>query len=341
MSQPVAVLGTGLVTSAGLSAPAACAAIRAKVANPTETRFMDSSGEWILAHQVPLDPPLRNRQKLARMAALAIEEALALLPRAEWSGVALILCVAERDRPGRLAGLDEELFGEIQVELGMQFGPQHSLIVPHGRVGVAVALLHARQLLEQGSAQFVLVAATDSLLTWPTLSAFEGAGRLLTQGNSNGFLPGEGAGALLVGRPDYGPRLLCTGVGMASEPAHLDSGEPLRGNGLAGAIRVALQDAGRQMHELDFRITDISGEHYYFKEATLALSRLLRARKEEFDIWHPAECIGEAGSLAGIAAIVVADAACRKGYSPGHNILCHAANDGGQRMALVLQYAVQ
>ena len=55
--QPLAIGRTGLVTSVGLSAPAACAAIRAKLTNPSETRFIDSHGEWIMAHQVPLDAP--------------------------------------------------------------------------------------------------------------------------------------------------------------------------------------------------------------------------------------------------------------------------------------------
>jgi 3-oxoacyl-[acyl-carrier-protein] synthase-1 len=95
------------------------------------------------------------------------------------------------------------------------------------------------------------------------------------------------------------------------------------------------------MHELDFRIADLSGEQYYFKEAALALSRTLRARKDTFDIWHPAECIGETGAVAGLVAFAVASAACRKGYAPGPNILCHAANDAGQRVAVIVRFGTQ
>jgi 3-oxoacyl-[acyl-carrier-protein] synthase-1 len=180
----------------------------------------------------------------------------------------------------------------------------------------------------------------DSLLSWPTLGAYAGAGRLLTAQNSNGFMPGEGAGAVLVAKPDGQARVCCTGLGFAVEPAHIDSGEPLRADGLAQAIRTALADAGLQMHELDYRITDVSGEHYYFKEAALALARLLRRTKDEFDIWHPAECIGEAGAVAGLAAVIVAHFACAKGYSRGNHVLLHASNDAGQRAALILRYQV-
>ena len=335
---PVAILKTGLVTSVGLTAPATCAAIRAKLTNPSETRFIDSGGEWIMAHQVTLEQPWRGLTKLVKMAAMVIEEALAGIAPNEWRAIPLLLCVAEPERPGRLEGLDDQLFLDIQAELGAQFSPQ-SAIVAHGRVGVAVALAQARALLGRGKISRVLIAATDSLVSWPTLSHYEREDRLLTPSNSNGFMPGEGAGAMLVGA-DGGAasELLCTGIGFALEAAHLDSGEPLRAEGLSQAIKAALSDAGLEMHHMDFRITDLSGEQYYFKEAALALSRTLRQRKEEFDIWHPAECTGEQGAVAGAAVIALADAACRKAFTKGPNILAHMANDAGQRAALSLQF---
>lgn len=336
-SAPIAILKTGLVTSVGLTAPTSCAAIRAKLTNPSETRFIDSGGEWIMAHQVALEQPWRGLAKLSKMAAMAIVEALADVPKDEWVQIPLLLCVAEPERPGRLDGLDDRLFHDIQAELGASFAPP-SAIVAHGRVGVAVALAQARKLLAGGCAR-VLVAATDSLLTWPTLSHYEREDRLLTARNSNGFMPGEGAGALLVGAGEgQAGELVCTGIGFGREAAHIDSGEPLRAEGLSLAIKAALTDAGSAMHDMDYRITDLSGEQYYFKEAALALSRTLRQRKEEFDIWHPAECTGEQGAASGLAVVALADAACRKAFTKGPNILAHMANDAGQRAALSLQF---
>jgi 3-oxoacyl-[acyl-carrier-protein] synthase I len=178
-------------------------------------------------------------------------------------------------------------------------------------------------------------------LTWPTLSHYEQNERLLAERNSNGFMPGEGAGALLLGLAEGRvDELVCSGIGFGREVAHIDSGEPLRGEGLSQAIKAGLNEAGCQMHDMDFRITDNSGEQYYFKEAALALSRTLRQLKEEFDIWHPAECTGETGAVSGIAAIATAQEACSKDYSKGSNILAHWANDAGQRAAMALQYRV-
>lgn len=334
---PLAIRRTGLVTSVGLTAAASCAAFRAKLTNPTETRFMGSGGQWIMAHEVPLEQPWRGLTKLAKMAALAIDEVLQDTTKEDVAKLPLLLCVAEADRPGRMAGLDDELFRMIERELGLTFAPQ-SAVVAHGRTAVAVALLQARALIAQARVPGVLIAATDSLLSWPTLSHYDQEGRLLSGQNSNGFMPGEGAGALLVDPAiSQAGELLCTGVGFGVEPAPIGSGEPLRAEGLTQAIKSCLADAGCQMHDMDFRITDVSGEHYYFKEASLALSRTLRQRKEEFDIWHPAECTGEAGAASGIAVLATALHAKQKGYAKGPNILAHWTADGGQRAAVTLQ----
>ncbi len=336
-ASPIAIKRTGLVTSVGLSTPAACAAIRAKVSNPTETRFIDAGGERIMAHQVALEAPWSGRSKLCEMAAMVIADGLRDFPREEGGRVPLLLAVAERERPGRLDGLDDRLFLEIQDELRARFASE-SCIVAHGRVSVVIALALARKLIADGNNSLVLIAATDSLLAWPTLSAYEREDRLLTPRNSNGFMPGEGAGALLVGQPTGDGELHCNGIGFAIENASIDSDEPLRADGLSAAIKCALADAGCELHDLDYRITDISGEQYYFKEAALALSRVLRQRKEEFELWHPAESIGETGATAGVAALAVAGDAARKFYAPGTGILAHFSNDAGRRAAAVLNF---
>jgi len=339
-ASPISILRTGLVTAVGLSADACCAAFRAKLTNPTQTRFLDGGSEWIMAHQVPLSQPWRGITRLAKMAAMAIDEALTDVPRDQWERLPLILCVAEAERPGRMAGLDDELFSQVQEELGIVFSPA-SVIVTQGRVGLAAALAQARMLMADVDVPRVLVAATDSLLSWPTLSYYEQHDRLLTDDNANGFMPGEAAGALLLGRPQgRAGELLCSGIGFGRETARIDDEEPLRAEGLAQAIKAALAEAGCQMHHMDFRITDNSGEQYYFKEASLALSRTLRVRKAEFDIWHPAECTGEIGAASGVAIVATALAACDKQYTCGPNILVHLSNDAGPRAALCLQYTV-
>lgn len=337
--QPLAIAGSGLVTGVGLSAPAACAAIRCALDRFEETRFMGPGGDWLMGSEVPLEQPWRGTTKLSQMLAMALRECAATAPRLALASVPILLCLAEMDRPGRLHALAEQVSRQTSAELGLAFHDR-SQVIERGHVGLGVALLQARRLIYQEGHPQVLVAGVDSLLVGPTIRALEEQDRLLTSRNSDGFIPGEGAAAILLEppRPEGGPQLTCRGLGFGVERATEDSGEPLRADGLVAAIREALADAGCDLGDLDFRITDLSGSQYRFKEASLALSRILRTRKPEFDLWHPADCVGELGAAIGGIMIAVIDAACRKGYSKGNRILFHLGNDDGKRTAMIFNF---
>jgi 3-oxoacyl-[acyl-carrier-protein] synthase-1 len=182
-----------------------------------------------------------------------------------------------------------------------------------------------------------VVAGVDTYLVAETLTSFVERRRVQTALNLDGFIPGEAAAAILLGPATAALRgsLTCVGMGFGTEPAPLQSGLPLRADGLVTAIKAALAEAGLNMAQLDYRITDLSGEHYGFKEAALAQLRVLRARKEELDIWHPADCIGEVGAATLPVLFAVAGAAAKKGYAPGPRALCHIAADDGRRAAFI------
>lgn len=336
---PLAITGCGMVSGVGLSAPASCAAIRCAIDNFQETRFMDSGGEWIRGCAVPLEQPWRGIARLAQMLAMALAECLRSQPELSLQQIPLLLCVAEPDRPGRLDGLDGELLPAVEKALAVRFNAQ-SQIIAYGRAGGAMALLQARRLIYEHHFPAVVVAGVDSLLVGPTLNAFEKRERLLTSTNSNGFIPGEAAAAILVQEPRHGgePQLLCRGLGFGTEQAAVEAELPLRADGLVQAIQAALGEAGCNLAALDFRITDNSGEQYGFKEASLALTRILRQRKEECDIWHPADCIGEVGAAIGPVLLTVVLTATCKAYAPGNHLLCHISNDDGRRAAAVMSY---
>jgi len=334
---PLAITGAGMVTGVGLTAPASCAAIRCAIDNFQETRFMDNGGEWIMASEVPLKEPWRGKSKLIKMAAAAVQECLADNPQINPKATPLLLCLSEPERSGRVIDDDEQFFQDLQGELGLAFHEQ-SWVVARGHVAVGVALQQARSLIQEFKVKHVLIVATDSLLVGQTLAHYEEHERLLTSNNSNGFIPGE-AGAALVVEPVYAKeehQLICVGLGFGVEEANVYSEEPLRADGLTSAISGALDDAGHGESILDFKITDISGEQYYFKEASLAFSRLDRTKRTEFDIWHPADCVGDVGAALGVVMMAVLKAACEKTYSKGDHILAHLGNDDGKRSSMIV-----
>lgn len=337
MSIPLAITGTGMVTGVGLSAASTCAAIRCSIDNFQETRFIDEGGEWIIGSSVELDQPWRGETKLIKMAAMAIRECLAENPSIETEETPLLLCLAEKERSGRIIQDDNQLFIALQDELGLGFHAK-SRVISMGHVSIGVALKHCRKLIEKYQMPQVLVAATDSLLVASTLQNYQEKDRLLSSINSNGFIPGEAGAAIVVEAQSQGSQLVCDGLGFAVETATIDSEEPLRADGLTQAIKESLKDAKCEMGDLDFRISDVAGEQYHFKEATLALGRTLRVRKPMFDIWHPADCVGETGAAIGLIMLSVFKTSNEKGYQLSRKTVAHLGNDQGKRIAIILRW---
>lgn len=333
---PIAILNAGMVTGVGFNAPASCAAIRCGITGFVETRFM-FGGEWLIGSPVPFEEQWRGREKLIRMIVPAIQECLAPLEGVRTGDIPLLLCLSEKDRPGRFAGLDMTFLNDVQTRMKQQFHKQSALI-SNGRQAGVQALYLAREYLTSGC-PYCIIAGVDTFLVGPSLAAYDASHRLQTEENSDGFIPGEAAAAVLVAPSRQpGSELCCYGVGFGKEPAPVDSEEPLRADGFAEAIRAAFTDSGLGYEQMDFRITDVSGEQYGFKEASLALLRTMRVRKETFQIWHPADCIGEVGAAIVPIVLGVALAAMRKSYAPGPGVLCHFANDDAQRAAFVMRY---
>ena len=211
--QPLSVMRTGMVTSVGLTAPASCAAIRAGLANPVESRFADAAGEWITTHVVPWESALRGRRRLVALVRRAVEECLEGLTPSDCTEIPLLLCVAESHRPGRIEGLDDLLFTELETSLGALFSTS-SAIIARGRVGVAVALLYARKLVYESGVPRVLIAGTGTNLhPWSLYQVPYFARRYRTIGFL--VLFGVGSTAAMAAIHSAGP-LLATAIGLAS-----------------------------------------------------------------------------------------------------------------------------
>ena len=67
IAAPLSILACGMTTAVGLTAPASCAAIRARLDGFRETRFMARGGDWIIGAEVPLEEPWRGLPRLARL----------------------------------------------------------------------------------------------------------------------------------------------------------------------------------------------------------------------------------------------------------------------------------
>lgn len=340
----LSITAFGMVTAVGFNAPASLAAIRAGINGMDEVNLWDyETGKYLSGGKVGLPQWWEGIEKLADLVAPAIYECLVAAEPTPADQIPIMLGVAAPDRPIRTDQLDKRILEEISFRLETSLHPA-SAVIPRGRVSGVVGLCVSRRLLTEHGMSCCIVAGVDSFMHQNVAEVYMERRRLLTASNSNGFIPGEAGTAVLVqsGGSSESGQIHILGMGMARESATIDSEDPLRGDGLTKAVGNALAEAGLSIFDVSYRITDINGEHYKFKEAMLAAMRFEhgRSRKEIFDLWHPIECIGEVGAAIGPCVLALALHAGQYGYAPGGVVLCHFGNDDGERAAAVVKFEV-
>lgn len=329
------ILSVGMVTAVGLDAPSSCAAMRARLDGFRETRFLGPGGDWLVGAPVPLPRNWIGEKRLAHMAAAAIVETFDAVPEARGRTL-LILCLAEEDRPGRLAPDAPRLLARI-AEIAEVASPWRTRIVAHGRPSGHVALDIARRLLAAGEVPYVMICGVDSYLTGLTIDHYLAERRLLVPDNPNGFIPGEGAAAVLCGPAGHGGGLRLTGLGLAREPAYIYNGAdlPFRADGMTNAYKAAFAEARCRHSDIALKIGDLPGESFWFKQTVLAMSRTQRERSEVQPIWAIAASLGNIGAAVTPLMLGWALTAVRKGYGSRGPILLEASADSGACGALV------
>ena len=329
-----------MVCPVGLSAASACAAKRAGISALADLPYPDNAGEPIVGGAVPgLDWTLPRASRLLKLLTSGLTDLLNGQPDVHWDQVPLLVCLAEPGRPGGGAGLALSVVGRVEEELSVQFHPKNSRAFPSGHTAGFEALREARNLLQHGHVPACVVCGADSFLNAAALLWLDRHYRLKTPANRDGVIPGEAAAAVLVqATPSASVTAEVIGLGFGKEPAPILSEEPLLGRGLADGARAALAEAKLGLHEMDLRLSDVTGELYGFKELPLVEGRLMRVvRKEAQPLWHWAEAIGDSGAAAGVAQLVLADQAFRKGYAPGQRAICLTSSVAGERAVAVLQ----
>jgi len=339
------ITSTGMVCPVGLSAEAACAAMRAGIAQFEELPYLDNDGEPIVGTMTPgLDADLKFEHRLVEMLAAAILDCLKGKLSTPLATIPLLVGLPESGRPGVQDVLADRIIGLVQEKLQVQFHPELSRTIQKGHTAGFEGLRTARELFEDAKISACLICGVDSYINARSLLWLDDHFRLKTEQNSDGVIPGEAAAAILVRcsseKPTSGA-IRVAGSGFDNEKVNICSDEPLLGLGLAEAAQRALSDAGLLMHQVDFRISDSTGESYGFREHSLALARVMRIVRKEFPIWHFADSIGDTGAAAGLCQLVVAYHAFINEYSPGRKAICFTSATPGDRAVAVLQHAAQ
>ncbi|QSQ19782.1 hypothetical protein JY651_31420 [Pyxidicoccus parkwayensis] len=324
-----------------MDAASASAAVRARLPRFQELPFHDTVHRPIIGAHVP--EAARSRQGFRRCVPLlvrALEECRARHER--WTGTArksvpLLLALAGPERQDLPEDLGARVLKEVQSQLSVPLGPG-SRAFRLGTPGVFHALETAGRMLARHECDGCLVAASDSLVTHKALHWLEAQDRLKTESNSDGVIPSEAAAALWVTRA--GPQALSLldilGLGQAEEPSFGKQDAANLAEGLALALRRALDDARLPSADVDFRVGDVAGERTAFMEASTAFARLLREPRPSFPLWLPTEVLGDVGAALPACMLVLTAVGMAQGDAPGRTALLFASSRGSERAACVV-----
>jgi 3-oxoacyl-[acyl-carrier-protein] synthase-1 len=341
----VGVVGAGMITAVGLSAAETAASVRAATARFAETSFLDKRCEPFTLAEVPEDGlpelvqdrahpgPTAREIRMLRLGAVALRECLKALPRAQpLPGLSLALPEAETAVPW-----DRAVFLErLAQQAGGVVDQRRSDASHRGRAGGLAAIGQAAEMIRTGGAPFMVAGGIDTYRDLFVLGTLDAEQRVKSAANLDGFIPGEGAAFLLLGRLDAGPAPLArvSWVAQAEEEGHLYSEQPYRGEGLASAIQQLFQSgaAGGPIQEV---YSSMNGENHWAKEWGVAFLRSSGAFLPDHGMHHPADCYGDTGAASGVLLVGLAALGIKAGYrrSPA---LVYGSSDRGLRAALTV-----
>lgn len=340
--KPLTISAVGMISGLAKGAEANAAAMRCQYDCFAETQFLTpQNSERLIGAAIPYSQNVFGISKLVQICSDALEDLFSQTNAQCSASLPVLLCLPESTRPD----WDTEKvhqFYELLTQ-NLELDNPYNLMIQQGRVSLVTAFEKARELIYSKKSDGVIILGIDSLLNALAIQHFgkpphEYRNRLLTQKNSDAFIPGEAAAACFVTKPQLtGKELILQGFGKGLEEATIYSRKPLNGIGLTQAIYSASNDAQLSADETGFRIVGLTGESYFFKEAALILPRVLKTVRPVYDFWHPSDCIGECGAVNGLAILVMAYWASKKNYLPHDTALCHLSNDDEQRAAFILK----
>lgn len=337
---------SGMTTPLGISTTMTATAVKANISAYTLADYYNRHFQPIKVAAIP--PALFDGQdfdatdwtgsharRLAFITTLAAGQVLANTPPA--APIPLILAMPElittrQQESGLGTHLAQHFPGWINPALGRS--------IYSGRAAGMEALAFAFDYLYDQPCEFILVGGSDSYLDDLRLTALDQEDRLVTPESSNGFVPAEASGFLLLTRNPHqalvvnGHRIALHPPGIAEEQGHLYSNEPYRGDGLDQAFKKALVNAPTQ--PIPRIYSSMNGEHYWAKEYGVAYMRNRHHFSESVDIKHPADAYGDIGSAT--APVLIALAAQQLlAAAKDHAYLVYSSSDGPKRGAIILE----
>jgi 3-oxoacyl-[acyl-carrier-protein] synthase-1 len=322
--------------------------VRAGISGLGQHPYMiDTAGEPMKVAAAPwLDIALTGTDRLEALLFPAIDEALSVLDAGSEPPLRLALALG---LPSTRPGLPDDIDPRLRRRLRDRDGPRFDAVAVFaaGHAAGHLALRAAIAKLTQGTLDACVVAGVDSYIEPTTLEWLEecdqlhGAGRL---NNAWGFIPGEGAGALLLMREataaaaHLDPLAVVLGSGVAMEANRIKTETVCIAEGLTEALRAALAGLPADRRVTDV-YADLNGEPYRSDEFGFAALRTKESFESASDFIAPADCWGDVAAAGGPLHLMLATIAGQENYANGPLALAFASAESGERAAVLIATA--
>jgi 3-oxoacyl-[acyl-carrier-protein] synthase-1 len=345
----IVIAGLGAATAIGRTAWASAAAVRAGISGFGAHPYMvDAVGLPMLIASLPwIDPERGIVDRIGDALVSALREALEPLPPdGQPRPRVSVLINLPAQRPGIPADLAQRVSAMVTEHFPGVF--DRIGIAPLGHAGALVGVRSALAILREQPDHLCIVAGADSYIEPDLLEWLERTDQLHSAGERNnawGFIPGEGAGALLLATPEALSRLECVpfgrlrSVGIGRETELIGTGTVCLGEGLTAAIREAIASGLRAGETVTDVYCDMNGEPYRADEYAFLVARTREHFAAASEFVSPADCWGDVGAASAPLLTGLACIAGTKGYSKGDVALVWASSVGGERAAALIETA--
>ena len=346
-SDDIVIAGIGMATPVGLTAKDTYYSVRAGVSRFRESAFKDLSNQNIVMASIPDECLAWNVLEKACTYSVDGVDRLACLYRLACQDLMdnLSTDIKQQSYPLFL-GASDRIFDRQKIIKFCQstdlinLSDQPVRIFSEGRASSLIALHESINAIKNGEIQGAYVAGCDTHANLRTLISLDSSKRLKSEKNSDGFIPGEGSGVLLVVKEADAIKYNCTiyarlvGSSRGFEEGHLESDEPYKGEGLAKCADDLFQNVQTE-GKVDRIYSSMNGEDYWAKEWGVTHLRSKEKFSVDYKLHHPADCIGDTGAALGVLMVGLA------AYEQNLKKLCaevflYASSDTGQRCSSLI-----
>ena len=305
----VFVAGIGMITAVGATSQMTAASVKAGINRYQNSDVINKRLNHFKMASIPVDglAPLEEslstvgltarQRRMLRVATPALNEALEKYSHDQ--PIPLFLAVPEQ-LPANVSAISSKFISYLQKQTGAKLDLNSSRLLATGRAGGIQAIDIAFQYFASTNLDYALVGGVVSWYDLNLLSQLDEDSRMSDEGKFDTFVPGEGAGFLLLISEKAAsqqnnlklPSIYQPGLGI--EEGHRYSDSTYTGDGLATSFRQAIANAvGSPVNAI---YSSLNGENFGSKEFGVASMRNSASMSPDVNHAHPADCFGDIGA---------------------------------------------